>query len=367
MTTISVTGAFGFIGWHLRTFFHGLPEVETIDLGRREFEDDDCLRSALERCDAVVHCAAVNRAEEEVLLHENPRLAQRLVKACHEVGHRPHVVYTSSIHEEGDSAYGRSKREAGRILEEGFSERGDRYTWLVLPHVFGEHAKPFYNSVVATFCHQLAQGKETEIRRNSDLELVHAQDVAEKILDCVQGELEGRIRINGLRITVRELRDRLVDLLSVYRGGEFPNLNDGFVLALFNTLRSYLFPEWFPVRYHVKSDERGFLYEICKTRSEGQVFLSSTTPEVTRGDHYHRRKVERFAVVRGEALIQTRRLLTREGQRFRVSGDNPAFVDIPTLHAHNITNLGDRPLVTVFFSNDIFDPDNPDTYPEAVE
>jgi len=366
MMTICVTGAFGFLGWHVRAYMHGLRDVETIALGRKEFEDDETLRAALRRCDAVVHCAGVNRAEDAVMLRENPRLACRLAEACEELDRTPHVVYTTSIHEDRNTSYGRSKREAGQILQKAIPDAGGRYTALVLPHVFGEHATPFYNSVVATFCHQLVSGEESEIRDNGHLELVHAQDVAERILDSIREKSGGRVRVKGVRMTVREVHELLMELLSVYRDGVFPNVRDHLSLGLFNTLRSYLFPGEYPVEYDVKSDNRGFLFELCKSKGEGQVFVSSTEPGVTRGEHYHRRKIERFSVIRGEAVIRIRRLLTGDHQEFSVVGSRPAFVDIPTLHTHNITNTGRESLMTAFFSNDIYEPDDPDTYPESV-
>jgi UDP-2-acetamido-2,6-beta-L-arabino-hexul-4-ose reductase len=145
-----------------------------------------------------------------------------------------------------------------------------------------------------------------------------------------------------------------------------PELGDDFQLSLFNTYRSYLYPNRFPVALTLHSDTRGSLFEAVKTMHGGQAFLSHTHPGITRGNHYHKEKFERFLVIKGEAVIRIRKMFAKEIFEFKVSGEKPQYVDIPTLHTHNISNTGDKELTTLFWSHQIFDPSASDTVQENV-
>jgi UDP-2-acetamido-2,6-beta-L-arabino-hexul-4-ose reductase len=165
---------------------------------------------------------------------------------------------------------------------------------------------------------------------------------------------------------VSEMLARVRDLAAAYAEGVVADLRDPLDLQLFNTYRSYLFPRHYPVPIERHRDPRGSLFEAVRTRHGGQCFLSTTRPGITRGNHYHLRKIERFLVVRGEARIRVRRLFASDVTEFSVRGDEPAYVDMPTLHTHDITNVGDADLLTLFWAHEIFDPAAPDTIPEPV-
>jgi UDP-2-acetamido-2,6-beta-L-arabino-hexul-4-ose reductase len=150
--------------------------------------------------------------------------------------------------------------------------------------------------------------------------------------------------------------------LSSYRSGVLPTMDNRFEWALFNTLRFSMFPAAYPLPLERKTDNRGHLVETVKASSGGQSFVSSTHPGITRGNHYHRRKFERFLVLAGTADISLRRLFSPDVVSFTVSGEQPSPIDMPTLHTHNITNIGDTELITMFWTNEIFDPNRPDTY-----
>jgi UDP-2-acetamido-2,6-beta-L-arabino-hexul-4-ose reductase len=152
----------------------------------------------------------------------------------------------------------------------------------------------------------------------------------------------------------------------LYGEGIVPYPRDGFDIDLFNTYRSFLYPDGFPIVVDRHSDERGDLFEAIKTFQGGQCFVSSTHPGITRGNHYHLHKFERFMVINGDAVIRLRRLLRDDIIEYRVSGENPCFVDMPVLYTHNITNIGKDDLWTLFWANELYDPASPDTYPEEV-
>jgi len=166
---------------------------------------------------------------------------------------------------------------------------------------------------------------------------------------------------------VSELLDRLSAFDQNYRGQLIPDVREPIDLYLFNTYRSYLFPHHYPVDLQLHEDMRGGLFEAIKSYNGGQCFLSTTKPGITRGNHYHTAKIERFLVVGGNGLIRIRKLFSEDISEFEVAGDRPQYIDIPTLHTHNITNVGESDMTTLFWSHEIFDPESPDTFPEPVQ
>jgi UDP-2-acetamido-2,6-beta-L-arabino-hexul-4-ose reductase len=365
---IVVTGANGLLGRHVRLHLGALERYRNGvgALDHQTFNDDARLASALEGADVVVHCAGINRDEEEVVEKGNRDIAERLVGAMTANGVTPQLFYANSIQRDRDNAYGRGKRAAHRVLLEWAETQGARYVELVLPHVFGEGGRPYYNSAILTFCHQVATDQELTINGAGQLELVHAQDVASSIVGLMERGESGERRVRGRVMGVAEAADRLIAMYRSYSNDIIPDLRDRLDLQLFNTLRSFMFPRFYPKALKLQTDERGALFEIVKDRNGGQAFLSSTKPGITRGNHYHFTKLERFLVIQGEAVIRVRSLLDDHVEEFHVTGDAPAYVDMPTLHTHSITNVGRGELLTMFWSNEIFDPANPDTYFEPV-
>lgn len=370
---IGITGAGGLLGFHLRACLHARQGGSEIRLATREtFRDLAALDRFVDGLDAIVHCAGMNRGDEAEVEHVNGQLAESLTAALTRTGSRPTVAYANSTHQSRDTPYGRGKRRAGEVLEQWGRATGAAVCNVILPHVFGEFGKPFYNSVVSTFCYQLANGDKPWIDMDGDLELVYAQDVASFLLGTIAAPLTDganvrNIRMLGQPLKVSEMLARLESLLVRYRDNVFPDLCDPIDLRLFNTLRSYLFPAYYPRPLRLHSDARGDLFEAVKSEHGGQTFMSSTHPGVTRGKHFHLRKVERFLVVSGEAEIRLRRLFSDKVVSFRVNGRQPAFVDMPTFYTHSITNVGSGELQTMFWSNEIFDPNDADTYAEAVD
>lgn len=359
-----ITGAAGLLGWHLRCHLSTLDGWKdgVVALDREGFNDDATLKQALQGADVVVHCAGINRAEEKEQEEGNIALAQRLTDALAETGGRPHLVYSNSTHKTAGNAYGRGKAGADAIFRAWSEGCSARYTELVLPHVFGECGRPFYNSAVFTFCHQIANGEPLSINGSGKLELLHTQDICARIVDAVGRGETGELRLKGRHIPVAEVAGKLIAMHDSYTSNVIPDLRDRFELQLFNTLRSFMYPDFYPSELTLHTDDRGSLFEAVKTDNGGQAFLSTTKPGITRGNHFHFEKVERFLVIRGEAVIRLRRLFDDEVKEFRVSGDKPVYIDMPALHTHSITNVGEDELMTLFWSHEIFDPEAPDTY-----
>jgi UDP-2-acetamido-2,6-beta-L-arabino-hexul-4-ose reductase len=367
VTVVGITGAAGMIGWHARCLVETMPNVEGRPADRSTFAADDRLDAFVAGCDAVLHLAGQNRGDPEELAATNVRLAQQLVAALDRTGARPQLAYANSTHAGRPDSYGQSKMEAANILRSWAERVGGAFTEVVLPHVFGEGGRPYYNSVVSTFCHRLAQSEPLEVDVDRELELVHAQDAMRQVLDAVLVPGPPDIlRIEGTRMTVTALREVLQDLSAGYTPTQFPSVRQGLDLRLFNTLRSYRFPGGCPIRVPAHADQRGAFVEIAKSSGEGQTSFSTTRPGITRGDHFHLRKIERFVVVEGMAEIRLRRLFDDEVVTIPVTGDEPVAVDMPTLHTHSITNVGDTELLTLFWISEIFDPADADTFPMPV-
>lgn len=369
---IVVTGGGGLLGWHAAARIHArnaaalfqgeTAPFELVVLDRAGFSDSARLREAVREADGVLHFAGVNRAPDEELERANPAIAQALVDACRDVAARPHIVYANSVHASSSTPYGRSKLRAGEILAAG----SNRFTDLVLPHIFGEGARPNYNNVTATFIDAVIRGKNPEVNPDGVVHLLHAGEAVEAAITAVTGEVIGRVEPEARSMRVSDLLERIQAFHTAWEKNIFPDLSDPFELSLFNSYRAALYPDGFPHPLQVNVDTRGTLFEAVKGEGGGQTFLSWTEPGITRGNHFHLRKIERFLVLEGEAVIRMRPVLREDIWEYRVSGDVPAVVDMPTLHTHSIENIGDRPLLTLFWSHELFDPDNPDTYADPV-
>lgn len=366
MTTIAITGARGFLGWHLRVHCHARPEIKIIEIDRCIFGDPGRFQGIVRQADTVVHLAGMNRGDDREIERVNVDLTRQLIAVCKQANARPQVLLADSTHRDRETAYGRSKRQSADLFAAWALEAGASFTDLVLPNVYGEGGRPFYNSVVATFCHELASGEEPKIIQDGQLELVHAQTVARAIIAAIEGRVFGEVRVQGDRLSVSECLQKLRLFDRSYRGHLIPELKTDVDLDLFNTYRSYLYPRYYPVTLTLHSDTRGHLFEAVKSLHGGQCFISTTKPGITRGNHYHTRKFERFLVLNGDAVIRIRKLLTGDIVEFKVSGSAPRYIDIPTFCTHDITNTGHGDLTTLFWAHEIFDPQRSDTIREPV-
>ena len=366
---IAITGGHGFLGWHTAVRFRAKHQVSVALVGRDDFADVATLTQVLAGADTIIHLAGVNRADSaEAVEDGNVEIANILAGAIATSGHPVHVVYGNSIQSERDNPYGRGKSRAERILRDAVATVNGTFVDVRLPNIFGEHGRPHYNSFVATFCHTLASEQMPVVEVDSVVPLLHAQDAAEVLAEAAADRRDHQVRPAGAPHAVSDVLATLVEMHDVYARGEIPALRDKFAVDLFNTYRSYLVPHHFPIHPRVHSDARGDLFEAVRSHGgTGMAFVSTTKPGQRRGDHYHLSKIERFFVVSGEAEIALRRLLDDEVIRFKVSGDHPGFVDMPTMWVHNISNVGEKDLVTMFWADQLLDAEHPDQYPERVE
>ncbi|KRE35495.1 capsule biosynthesis protein CapF [Janibacter sp. Soil728] len=361
---ILLTGSNGFLGWHTRLRLHALTDHEVVPVGRQEWGGLDRLVAG---ADAVIHVAGVNRAETDNEVREgNVSLAEDLAAAITKGGSPLRVVYANSTQAGNGSPYGDGKQEAARILRDAASAVGGHLVDVRLPNVFGEHGRPGYNSFVATFVHATVSGEDVTINDN-EVGLLHAQDAAQGLLDglfTADPVLRPEPEAHG----VQEVWDLLQEFHSTYvPTGEIPDLATKFRIDLFNTYRAALFPDHYPIRLVPHADARGAFVETVRCRGgEGQTSFSTTVPGVTRGEHYHLHKIERFAVIRGTGTMELRKMFTDEVLTFETDGEAPVAIDMPVGWVHNITNTGDEVLFTQFWSHELFRPEAPDTFVQPV-
>ncbi|MDV3354472.1 NAD-dependent epimerase/dehydratase family protein [Dietzia sp. IN118] len=361
---IVLTGAGGFLGWHTRLRLAALTDHDVIPVSRANWSQ---LGEFVAAADAVIHLAGVNRATtDEEVEQGNINLGADLARAVSAAGHPLRVVMSGTIQVERDNAYGRGKLGAQNLVAEATVAAGGHFVDVCLPNLFGEHGAPHYNSFVATFVHATILGEAPSINENP-VELLHAQDAARSLLYAVESN-ETSIRPRGAHTGVTEVWDILQEFHRSYvPAGEIPDLSSKFRIDLFNTYRASLFPRNYPIALVPRLDRRGAFVETVRCRGgEGQSSFSTTVPGITRGEHYHLTKIERFAVVQGTARISLRKMFSKEVFDFQVSGDYPVAIDMPVGWAHNITNTGDGVLLTQFWSHELFRPESPDTFPEPV-
>lgn len=372
MKRVGITGQNGFVGTHLYNTLGLFPEeFERIDFDKEFFESDADLDAFVASCDVIVHLAAMNRHESEQVIYDtNLALVQKIVDALKRTGSKAHVLMSSSTQEERDNLYGRSKREGRELLDNWAKESGGEFTGLIIPNVFGAFGKPFYNSFIATFCHQLTHGETPSIATDGEVKLIYVQELVDSIIQEIRSE-KGTAELFVEPTAVKKVSEVLA-LLEAYKakyfdGGEIPVINDSFEHNLFNTFRTYIdYKTHYPVKFVQHIDPRGAFVEVIRLGIGGQCSFSTTVPGITRGNHYHTRKIERFAVIKGKALIQLRKIGTDKVLDFYLDGNEPAYVDMPIWYTHNIKNIGEEELFTIFWINEPFNPQDADTYFEAV-
>ena len=245
------------------------------------------------------------------------------------------------------------------------------FTGLVIPNVFGPFGNPYYNSVVATFSYQLTHKEEPKIDTDGHMKMVYVGELVRVITEAIRDNRENHhLEVAPTsEIYVSELLEHLKKYKEIYfKNGIIPELKNSFEVNLFNTFRSYIDLEaFYPFLLQPHTDPRGTFVEVIKLSSGGQVSFSITKPGITRGNHFHTRKIERFVVIKGEARIQLRRIGTDKVLNFHLSGNKPAFIDMPVWYTHNIINTGNDDLYTIFWINEFYDPKDGDTFFEEVE
>jgi len=366
---ILVTGAKGFIGKNLILSLTRNPMIEVV--GVDVDSSLEVLNHALDVCEIVFHLAGINRPEKEADFEEgNVGPLDAILSALARRNRRPLIVLSSSVQASLDNPYGRSKKRAEDTLLEYANRTGTSARIFRLPGVFGKWCRPNYNSVVATFCHNIARGIPIEISDPArEIEIVHVDDLARAFSELVGQESKGAAFATvspSFQISLRKLVEILYGFQKTRETLSLTDLSEPLLWRLFGTYVSYLPSDGFSYCVESKSDQRGVLAELLKASGYGQFFVSRTKPGVTRGNHYHDIKVEKFIVLQGDAVIRFRNVSTDEYVEYDVSGTQFRIVDIPPGWTHSIENVGSSEMIVLFWSSGIFDPAQPDTYAAEV-
>jgi UDP-2-acetamido-2,6-beta-L-arabino-hexul-4-ose reductase len=364
--TILVTGSSGFIGKNLCVALSRRQDVNVLCFDAND--DPRLLKGHLAKADIIYHLAGVNRPQNVAEFAEgNTGLTQSIISILDRHGRTPAIIMSSSTQAELNNPYGLSKKEAEDILFAYAAGSGAPVYVYRLTNVFGKWSRPNYNSVVSTFCYNIAHGLEiTFSDPANELELVYIDDVVTEFIAVLAGKREGPDTCLGVgptyRITLAELAERIYRFRDIRATLEIPDLSDDLTRKLHATYLSYLEPTDFSYPLEIKSDNRGELAELIKSAQFGQMFVSRTHGGITRGNHHHDTKVEKFCVLQGEAVIRFRHLFSEEVIEYKVSGLRWEVVDIPPGYTHHIENLSDSEMIVLFWANQVFNPEKPDTY-----
>jgi UDP-2-acetamido-2,6-beta-L-arabino-hexul-4-ose reductase len=366
---ILVTGSKGFVGRNLCSVLRTMSNVAVL-----EFDCDNTpaeLKGMLGEAEVIFHLAGVNRPKnDEEFKVGNAGLTEEICAILQRLGRTPKIILASSIQAELDNPYGSSKLQAEQVLQAYADTTGARTVVYRFKNLFGKWCRPNYNSVTATFCHNIAHGLPVTISDPVRLiKLTYIDDVVTALvseISSVERELESGFafgaELTAYPITLGELAELITSFRESRQTLQLPGFDSPLVRALYATYLSYLEGDDFAYPLHIRTDERGSLAEMMKSKTFGQIFVSRTKPGITRGNHYHHTKTEKFMVVDGDAVIRFRQIDGTEVIEHLVSGKEFRVVDIPPGYTHHITNVGVGELVTLFWASEIFNSEKADTY-----
>lgn len=363
---ILVTGSNGFVGKNLISELKNRGYEDIYEFNRST--DINLLDKYTKECDFVFHLAGVNRPKDDSeFMKGNFGFTSTLLNKLKINNNKCPILITSSIQAELDNSYGKSKKACEELIFNYSQEQNIKTLVYRLPNVFGKWCKPNYNSAIATFCNNIANNLEIKINDPEVImNLVYIDDVVDELINALNGNENKIDRFCEVPVVYKIKLGKIVDMIYSFKKSRenltLPNLNNEFEKKLYSTYLSYLSSKDFSYPLKMNHDERGSFTEFIKTNDRGQFSINISKPGITKGNHWHHTKNEKFVVVSGEGLIQFRKINSDEIIEYYVSGDKLEVVDIPVGYTHNITNCGDKDMVTVMWANEIFNPNKPDTY-----
>lgn len=378
---VLITGARGFVGKNLVESLKNIRDRKdktygiSTNLNIFEYDIDSKSEDLDEYCksaDFVFNLAGVNRPQnQEEFMQGNFGFASELLDTLKKHNNTCPVMLSSSIQAALDNPYGKSKKAGEDLFFEYSKETGAKVFVYRFPNVFGKWCRPNYNSAVATFCHNIAHDLPVTVNdRSVNMQLVYIDDVVSELINAISGN---PTRSGGYcevpvvhRITLGEIVDLLYSFKESRDLRSVPDMSDEFIKKLYATYLSYLPEDGFAYDLKMNCDERGSFTEIIRTLDRGQFSVNISKPGITKGNHWHNTKNEKFVVVSGKGVIRFRKIGEEKVHEYFVSGDKIEVVDIPTGYTHNIENLGDADMITFMWANECFDPSKPDTFFEEV-
>lgn len=368
---VLVTGAKGFIGKNLVSTLDREDKYEIICIDRENSKEE--LEKGVLNSDFIVHLAGINRPKnEEEFFEGNTGLTEEIIEILKENNKNTSILITSSIQADLDNAYGQSKKGAEEALIKYMADTKGNVFIFRLPNVFGKWCRPNYNSAIATFCHNIARGEEVWISDpTKEMTLVYIDDVVRNIKGVIDNEKTYIPGYQNVDIEHKATLGEIVDLINSFKESRkslmIPNMENELTKKLYSTYLSYLPENDFSYPLKMNVDNRGSFTEFIKSNDRGQVSVNISKPGITKGNHWHDTKNEKFLVVSGEGVIRFRKVDSEEIIDYKVSGEKLEVVDIPVGYTHSIINTGERDMVTIMWVNEIFNPEKPDTIYLEVE
>ncbi|WP_332833679.1 polysaccharide biosynthesis C-terminal domain-containing protein [Clostridium perfringens] len=368
---VLVTGAKGFIGKNLVSTLDREDKYEIICIDRENSKEE--LEKGVLNSDFIVHLAGINRPKnEEEFFEGNTGLTEEIIEILKKNNKNTSILITSSIQADLDNAYGQSKKGAEEALIKYMADTKGNVFIFRLPNVFGKWCRPNYNSAIATFCHNIARGEEVWISDPSkEMTLVYIDDVVRNIKNVIDNEKTYIPGYQNIDIEHKETLGEIVDLINSFKESRkslmIPNMENELTKKLYSTYLSYLPENDFSYPLKMNVDNRGSFTEFIKSKDRGQVSVNISKPGITKGNHWHDTKNEKFLVVSGEGVIRFRKVDSEEIIEYKVSEEKLEVIDIPVGYTHSIINTGERDMVTIMWVNEIFNPEKPDTIYLEVE
>lgn len=368
---VLITGSNGFVGKNLLTTLKYIKDIELLTYNRQD--DMALLEKHCMECDFVVHLAGVNRPQNiKDFYSVNVNLTANLLTKLKKHNNKAPILMSSSIQAESNNDYGKSKKAAEQLLINYGKTEGVNIFIYRLTNLFGKWAKPFYNSVVATWCHQISRGEEIEVSDPDHLmEFIYIDDLVSEIIAAINNKpyqlKENYYQVpTSYQITLGLLAKTLKSFKNSRNNFFIENMGDDLTKKLYSTYLNYLPVDDFSYPLVSHQDKRGSFTEVIKSKYAGQVSVNVSKAQETKGEHWHHSKNEKFLVVKGKALIQFREIFKEEIIEYVLSDEKFEIVDIPTGYTHNITNIGSGDLITIMWSNEPYNPEKADTYYEKV-
>ncbi len=363
---VLVTGSNGFIGKNLIAELKNNQDIEVMAYHRGI--NDETLSDYCQKADFVFHLAGVNRPETDAEFVEgNVNLTEKILRLLKQHNNACPVMLSSSSQAELNNPYGESKQAGEELVFNHGAEMNAPVFVYRFPNVFGKFSRPNYNSVIATFCHKIARNEAIQINDpNAQLNLVYIDDVIKELVNALNGKANKVGDFCEVQTVHQKNLEDIANLIHSFKESRqnksVPNMDDPFTKKLYSTYLSFLPEDAFKYPLKMNVDERGSFTEFLKTKDRGQVSVNVSKPGITKGNHWHHTKNEKFLVVSGKGVIRFRKINSDEIIEYFVSDQVLEVVDIPVGYTHNIENLGETDMVTIMWVNEIFDPENPDTY-----
>jgi len=363
---VLITGSEGFVGKNLRSELSLHKDIEVLCYDKNNTMDE--LDNYTKECDFVFHLAGVNRPQNpEEFMEGNFGFTSVLLEQLKKHNNKAPIMLSSSIQAELDNDYGKSKKAGEELLFQYGKDNNVKVYVYRFPNLFGKWCRPNYNSVIATFCNNIATNQEITVNdENKELTLSYIDDVCEEIVKCLDDNPTRNGEYCKVPVSYTKTLGYIANLIKSFKSNDkgimVPSTGDEFTKKLYSTYISYVPLNEMVVDLTEHRDERGVFCELVRTKEAGQISVSTTNPNIVRGGHYHHTKMERFIVIKGKAKIEFEHVLTHEKIEFIVDGNKLQYVTIPVGYQHSINNIGDDELVLILWANELFDSNRPDTF-----